>query len=846
MNGVWELPEARAKAPYPGLRPFGANERSIFFGREQMIEEVLMRLNEQQMVIVHGTSGCGKSSLIAAGVLPQLARERARRGRALRVGTFRPGEKPATALTETLMTLLGTPGEPVARHDIHDALDGDDPRGRLARLAGKAGIDQLCIVIDQFEELFRVTRTAGENEDEAGDFARLLVRLCAGYQPEKPWWEVGTAPPAGKAPTAAISFIVTMRSEFLGECSRYRGLAEAMNLTQYLLPNMDRADLIRAIREPAELFGCKVDHALAERMADDASKEKDSLPLVQHALMLMWRSADRPTVLNLTDYEGALTDSEQRLEVRRRTPLGAILAGHAEKVWLELTEGHYYMPQAAQFIFRALTKTDPQGRGVRTPQNFETLRAIGCVGDDGTRRIIDEFRQEGVSFLTPYEGEKIYDFTPIDISHEALIRTWPRMTDERLDDEGNARGWIQREAQDGHVWRWLAVQANLAQSQGGARLKGAALDRVERWWDRIKPRPEWARRHLIRPEGTSPVAESREWQEVSHLIDRSRAAAHRLALLYRIGTWAFVVVAIVTAVLAIQNYRGWETQKATTEEVATKGQTAERQLNNRVTALNKRLVAAIEAEGPAVTTERVSDQVAEAATRPISEGEIIYLWGGTQDGTQGGVINLADMEGRIVRVQDVRPYTRYKLVGNTVVREGFPADAGWARTRAILRRGTVLLVLAVRQVPVNGRREYWVQAQRVGASIATVRLHVPEDTGRLPSGRWATIRNNLRADLNRAGYNVTRVTSPLAVDRLHSLYCRPEDQGRATHLANTVTRWLSNYHPELGELVVLAIPGGGNCPAARPGEILLMIDFSPRQPGQPPPQPVQAPAAAPS
>ena len=82
MNKAWRAFEAdplegMAQAPYPGLRPFLPRERDIFFGREQMIDQVLVRLNEQHMVVVHGASGCGKSSLIAAGVLPQLARRRA-------------------------------------------------------------------------------------------------------------------------------------------------------------------------------------------------------------------------------------------------------------------------------------------------------------------------------------------------------------------------------------------------------------------------------------------------------------------------------------------------------------------------------------------------------------------------------------------------------------------------------------------------------------------------------------------------------------------------------------------------------------------------------------------------
>jgi excinuclease UvrABC ATPase subunit len=76
------LTTVRPKFPYPGLRPFEAEEWSIFFGRESMIDEVIERLAVHRLVLVHGASGSGKSSLIRAGVLPRLA------GQYLRVGTL--------------------------------------------------------------------------------------------------------------------------------------------------------------------------------------------------------------------------------------------------------------------------------------------------------------------------------------------------------------------------------------------------------------------------------------------------------------------------------------------------------------------------------------------------------------------------------------------------------------------------------------------------------------------------------------------------------------------------------------------------------------------------------------
>ena len=88
-----------------------------------------------------------------------------------------------------------------------------------------------------------------------------------------------------------MHIVVTMRSEFLGECARFNELAEAINRTQYLVPRMERDALLRAIRRPAQLYNGTVTLDLAERLIADAAGREDELPLIQHELMLMWHDA---------------------------------------------------------------------------------------------------------------------------------------------------------------------------------------------------------------------------------------------------------------------------------------------------------------------------------------------------------------------------------------------------------------------------------------------------------------------------------------------------------------------------------------------------------------------------
>lgn len=565
MNRIWRALEpdpleGMAEGPYPGLRPFLPREREIFFGREQMIDQVLVRLNERHMVVVHGASGCGKSSLVAAGVLPQLARRRARRGLVLRTGTFRPGIKPMQSLVGLLGELCATDAGPATIEEVYRAIaNGAEARAGVARLAAAAGVDQICIVVDQFEELFRFAEDEGF--EEAQRFAELLVRLCGCYEKEANWWDAeGEAPPRDSA-GAEVSFILTMRSEFLGNCARYRGLAEAINHTQYLLPNMGRGDLIRAIREPAEVFEGSVEHALAERMADDAARDEDSLPLVQHALMQMWRESDSKA-LAIADYEQALDACAQGDQAKQRGPLGAILAGHADRVLAEVAGGDTARLTAAEFIFRALSRKDSESRAIRCPQRFWRLLRLSGVSEEETRAIVDGFRDEGVSFITPYAamGEAIEGDTVVDISHEALIRAWPRMSDHAIDQKSaQPIGWIEREAQDAMLWRWLAVHADFFRSNPRGYLDGATSERLGSWFERIKARPDWVRPHLVRPEGKDDVTEEPEWRAVAHLLKESRYKTWLDRTMLRrwrkLGWSSLVVLLLVIAGAGFGGYR---------------------------------------------------------------------------------------------------------------------------------------------------------------------------------------------------------------------------------------------------------------------------------------------------
>ncbi len=302
-----------------------------------------------------------------------------------------------------------------------------------------------------------------------------------------------------------------MRSEFLGVCARFKGLAEAVNRTQYLLPQMERPALLRAIREPAMLYDGEVSCELAERLIADAGGGQDQLPLIQHGLMLLWRNKIGAPAAGTSEPDG-LADaavpfrhqpgSAWRLDLidyQGAGSLADLLSKHADQV-MEAAARDPERKKIVEHLFRALTDINAEGNAVRRPQKLAELMATAGASEEVVKPIIDHFRAEGVSFLTPYGTTPIESKTLIDISHEALIRCWQKIADKK-------DGWLQLEFRDGLIWKTLRMLA-----QRGEILSATATEGRDAWLTTL-PSPGWAKRY------------DGGWEDVQRLMSTSRKAA---------------------------------------------------------------------------------------------------------------------------------------------------------------------------------------------------------------------------------------------------------------------------------------------------------------------------------
>jgi WD40 repeat protein len=440
-----------SQAPYPGLRPFTRGEADIFFGREELTDTLVDRLEHSHFLSVVGASGCGKSSLVRAGLLDALESGfMASAGAGWQVAEMRPGGRPMLALAEALLTMSERPRyehdsaflqATLERHP-HSLVDflHDLPLSKD---------DNLLILVDQFEEIFRFAQEAYQEEAEA--FIALL--LAAARQRQVP-----------------IYVVLTMRSDFLGDCARFTGLPEAVNEAQFLTPRMTREQTRQAIEAPARVFGGEVEPALVNRLLNDMGTDPDQLPLMQHVLMRMWTRASTtaPIVLTLDAYKEA-------------GGLVSALSNHADEALAELSGPQQRL---AEVLFRCLSERSPARRDTRRPVRLDAVADVAGVSLEHMRAVVEVFRRPDRNFLIPSAGIPLHADTVLDISHETLIRQWQRLNQ-----------WAEQEALSAEHYRRLEQTARLW-SAGQAALWGTPdLENALAWREREGPTAAWAARY---------------------------------------------------------------------------------------------------------------------------------------------------------------------------------------------------------------------------------------------------------------------------------------------------------------------------------------------------------------
>jgi WD40 repeat protein len=408
-------------APYLGLASFQAADAERFFGRERLVADLVNRLEERRFLAVVGPSGSGKSSLLRAGLLPAVRSGRLPDSQDWPTVLLTPGEHPLEELAVHIGALQGVAAGAL-RSDLGSRPADLDLAIRQA-LIGRPPSVQMLLVVDQFEEVFILC----SDERERTAFINALLG-------------------AVNSPRSRAKIVLGVRADFYAWCGERPALVAALQDAQLLISPMTEGELRAAITEPAARAGVTVEAALVETALGDARSEPGALPLLSHALLTTWQRR-KGRRLTLADYLAA-------------GGVQAAVSQTAEEVYRELDPAQR---QIAKGVFLRLTVI---GEGMQDTKRRASLSELyaGTGGAAATATVLERLAAARLITL---------DKDSAQVTHEALIRSWPRLQEWLTDD----RAWLrvhQRLTHHAQDWEALGREPD-------ALYRGVRLAEAQTW-----------------------------------------------------------------------------------------------------------------------------------------------------------------------------------------------------------------------------------------------------------------------------------------------------------------------------------------------------------------------------
>jgi len=446
----------RYTSPYRGLAAMEEKDSDYFFGREREIMDVLSALAVpmDQLPVLLGNSGVGKSSLAQAGILSALKRQAWPEGAATAAEwpyafresrrwcflTLKPGTEPLKALVESFLNtwqLVATDPERVKQQNgwiellrdgkamLRDLLDATE---RRYKELNQTNAPAFFLYVDQGEELY-----VRAEERQRHRFSELIAQ--------------GVADPR-------LYMLMSMRADFLGELQKDESLFKVHRKID--VPPLREMELRMVVRRPAELLSARFEtdglaDVITRRTAEDSVKDVGALPLLSYTLDDMWTQMVKRG-------DGVLRLPAQSFE------LGGILVDRADA----FLASHPKSEDELRRIFTLKLATVREGeeptrrRAARSEFKDEEWRLVSELADHPYRLLVT---------ATPEVGE-----TYAEVAHEAVFRRWDKL-----------RNWIAAE-REFLAWRTgleaarRTWQTTLDSSNNeDALLMGAALTQAQSW-----------------------------------------------------------------------------------------------------------------------------------------------------------------------------------------------------------------------------------------------------------------------------------------------------------------------------------------------------------------------------
>jgi energy-coupling factor transporter ATP-binding protein EcfA2 len=599
-----KAPDMNNICPYTGLRSFTEDESIYFKGRDHQIDQLSGLLEQNKFLMVTGASGEGKSSLVYAGLIPN-ARAGFFKAKYTNwvVADFRPERSPiknmAIAISDKFNLQSSTVETELRRGfssmiDLYTSSDFyiDEENEKWKELeeaeqrTRKRKAANLMIIVDQFEEFF--TNPENFYKEAPSQDSQIVVNLI-----------LETARIALKK-NIPVYVVCTMRSDYIGQCSAFRGLPEYIGFSQFFVPRLKRKDLKQVIEEPAILSGNSISQRLIERLVYDLAEGVDQLPILQHALTQIWLAADNGAEeMDLIHYAmvggmpaNELPDSDQKkflqwfktLPEHQRvyyhdTGLNKVIEIHAstlyENAWEYYNKSNPESPISQQeakrivaLTFSGLTKID-NSRAVRNRMSLGEITEIINTPNLSSQVIggvLNIFREEGNSFIRPFKTEDpeshlLIENTVLDITHESLIRNWNKLNT-----------WANQEFEFYSTFLDFKKQLDRWKNNNKSKnylLPIGPLSFFENWYEECKPNIGWIKRYSeIKGDAKSRTAEAESLlSDIKEFLRRSARNVVVSRTFMKYGPERIATVFAIFVMVVLSGFYWYDAEQKANERV---------------------------------------------------------------------------------------------------------------------------------------------------------------------------------------------------------------------------------------------------------------------------------------
>ena len=439
------------KSPYQGLRRFNLKDKARFFGRDKLIARLFDAVNRSNFSLVLGASGSGKSSVIRAGLIPELKKHLV-----------------SNKFYDFIFTPNNNPFESLYRCLLNEEKDYVF-RESKARIALESQVDTLTkviselkhdderwlIFVDQFEELF----TSCDDVTQRNNFIDSLVQVA-------------------NSGDNSVKIILAMRADFLEQLGSYPALGTIANDNNlHLVTDMNPDELRQAIERPAAKHGVVFEEGLVEQIIDEVQGQKGYLPLLQYTLDLLWQ-----TECKIPGLDGRPHIEDHVLNKTSYVYLEGVSGALQKQVNDIYSSLNQEEQSATQRIFVKLVNiVDPESGG-KTVSRRANRNEFVCESE---KNVLQIFINENllVSSSEKLTAEKLHisntltskKSATVEIAHEILLDSWD-----------NLKEWIRKEKKAiilknwlaGETKRWETIRVKDESQAGQELLKGSRLEQI--------------------------------------------------------------------------------------------------------------------------------------------------------------------------------------------------------------------------------------------------------------------------------------------------------------------------------------------------------------------------------